>query len=45
MTRAALEMRGGKKTNAIKIIRRVTGANLVVVKDWVEDWMAQNAKT
>ena len=45
VTRAALEMRGGKKINAVKIIRRVTGANLVVVKDWVEDWMAQNAKT
>ena len=45
VARAALEMRDGKKINAIKSIRAATGAGLRECKDWVEDWMKQNAKT
>jgi len=45
IAKAATELRDGKKINAIKVICNATGAGLKTCKDWVEDWMAQNAKT
>ena len=45
IAKAATELRDGKKINAIKVIYNATGAGLKTCKDWVEDWMAQNAKT